>query len=163
MGDIVVFEPEKFVYTRERASRSFWLRFVAGVVIGTFLLVYWSSKGDVPIIFDVVIGIFMCYPLLHVWRTRFPTRITVDRGRRVVEVEYLNGFGAERTDTIALDGALIRFYAGRSKYNQNSREVRITQSMINNFIYIDGSHGFTDEQLQAIYDTASVSSADRRS
>jgi len=104
-------------------------------------------------LYYLIIAISVPYMFVWCFLRRIPTRIEIDPTSTTLIVDYLNGFGTSKRSKIRLTGAMVRYVLHNFRNLSSGYEVRITQNIINGWIYVDKSHGFSQDQIKFIYDS----------
>ncbi|HSZ86835.1 MAG TPA: hypothetical protein VK787_12455 [Puia sp.] len=153
MDNIINISPEKFALTPQNVSRRFLISLFTAIIFGGLLIfISFSKSGSFHTLFGIILPItLLLSPFINRMFSRFSTNVYIDKKHCILNVDYLNGFGIFRKDSINIKNAMVRY----TRQNKVTRQmqVRITQNIFNNWIIIDETHGFSAEQIKFIYET----------
>lgn len=99
----------------------------------------------------IIIGLLISFVILNIFFIRFPIKVEISETSNSLRVTYLNGFGYKKEDIIGITGAQIRYVNKSSKNPAAGKQFRMIQNLFTNWIHIDQSHGFDEEQIESVY------------
>ena len=155
MPESVKIIPENFVLSSDNATNKSLFLFLICVAIGAGFVIFFSQGRNPKPIFGILFAVIcFCYGIISILFARYPTSIEIISSANILKVDYLNGFGNEKNDTINLNGSFVRYTKRYNRsFDANDMQTRITQNIINSWIYIDKTHGFSQQQIKFIYDS----------
>jgi|GEM_PF-3269882 len=141
--------PESIGYTKKKAIKKIFFMLIIPLIMSIFLGI--KTKFNYNPIACSIIGVVICFVILNVFFSRYPIKIEISEISKSLRITYLNGFGNEKKDIIGIDGAQIRYVNRSSKNPSAGKQFRIVQNLFTNWIHIDQSHGFGQQQIEDIY------------
>jgi len=147
--NVYTYIPEEKGYTKQKAIKKIFFMLIVPVIMSIFLGIKTQFNYN-PAAYGII-GLLICFVILNVFFSRYPIKIEISEISKSLRIHYLNGFGNEKEDIIAIQSAQIRYINRSSKNPSAGKQFRIIQNLFSNWIHVDQSHGFGIGQIEDIY------------
>jgi hypothetical protein len=147
--------PETFVLSGNAVTNKSLFYFLFTLALGVAFFIYFSQGKNPKLMFGIFFALIcFSYGIISIIFARYPVGLEIIPSANNLKVDYLNGFGVQKRDTINLNGAFVRYTKRfNPSWDLNDMQTRITQNIINSWIYVDKTHGFSQAQIKFIYDS----------